>query len=41
MLADAAHGWAIALKNGCGGNCAVLMRTNDGGYGWEAIDASR
>ncbi|MEP7188515.1 MAG: hypothetical protein ABI901_04890 [Roseiflexaceae bacterium] len=38
MFADDMQGWAIALKPGCGGNCAVLMRTSDGGYGWEALN---
>jgi photosystem II stability/assembly factor-like uncharacterized protein len=38
MFADADHGWSIALKQGCEGSCAVLMRTSDGGRGWKPID---
>jgi photosystem II stability/assembly factor-like uncharacterized protein len=38
MFADDVQGWGIALKPGCGGNCAVLARTNDGGYQWESLN---
>jgi hypothetical protein len=40
MFADATHGWGIALKNSCEGSCA-LLRTNDDGRQWDAIDVNR
>ncbi len=41
MFANDVQGWGVALKPGCGGNCAVLMRTRDSGYDWETIDVNR
>ncbi len=37
LFMDASQGWAIALKNNCGGDCALLLRTSDGSQHWEAL----
>jgi len=37
LFMDTSQGWAIVLKNNCGSDCALLLRTSDGGRHWEVL----